>query len=241
MNLPPVAILSGGLATRLRPITETIPKSLVEVAGRPFIDWQLELLAGQGVRRAVICAGYLGEMIEEHVGNGHRFGLDVAYSWDGEPLLGTGGALRKALPLLGDEFQILYGDSWLDIDYAAVVAAFRASGQPALMTVFRNEGLWDTSNVEFSDGRIQRYDKVDRTPAMLHIDYGLGVMKAEALEAWPNDQAFDLAALYGGLVKQGHLAGYEIFQRFYEVGSHQGLADLDALLRARRHGESRHG
>src|SRR5271163_370338 len=113
-----VAILAGGLATRMRPVTERIPKSMIEVAGRPFIEHQLELLQAENVKNVVLCVGHLGEMIQAHIGDGKRFGLSVSYSFDGERLLGTGGALRRALPLLGHDFFVLYGDSYLDISYA---------------------------------------------------------------------------------------------------------------------------
>jgi len=230
-SIPPLALLAGGLATRMRPLTETIPKSLLEVAGKPFLDHQLALFAGQGVRHVVICAGHLGQQMQDFAGNGARWGLSIAWSFDGEQLLGTGGALMQALPLLGEEFIVTYGDSYLDEPFAPMVAAFRASGQPALMTVFRNEGRYDTSNIEFADGRLKRYDKVHRTPAMQHIDYGLQVLKREALAGWPEGRQFDLAALYSSLVEQGRMAGYETGRRFHEIGSPQGLADLEARLK----------
>ena len=225
-----VAILAGGLATRLRPITEKIPKALVPVAGEPFLAHQLRLLHARGLRRAVLCVGYLGEMIAHEFGDGSALGMELAYSFDGPVLLGTGGALRQALPLLGGEFFTLYGDSYLPIDYLAVAAAFHASGQPGLMTVFRNEGAWDTSNVEFVDGGIVRYVKRARTPAMRHIDYGLGVFRAEVFAECPAGVAFDLADVQRGLVAKGALAGHEVFQRFYENGSPAGLAELSTLL-----------
>ena len=228
MDLP-VAILAGGLATRLRPITETIPKALVPVAGEPFLAHQLRLLASRGITRAVLCVGYLGEMIERDFGE-EAFGMGLQYSFDGPTLLGTGGAIRQALPLLGDAFFILYGDSYLPIDYAAVAAAWKSSGKPALMTVFRNEGAWDTSNVEFTDGHILRYDKRDRTPAMRHIDYGLSVFTRSVLADRPAGEAFDLSDLQRDLVAKGLMAGHEIRERFYEVGSHSGLAELNQLL-----------
>lgn len=228
----PVAILAGGLATRLRPITEKIPKSLVAVAGEPFLAHQLRLLHARGLRRAVLCVGYLGEMIERDFGDGAAFGMELSYSFDGPKLLGTGGALRQALPLLGEEFFVLYGDSYLPIDYAKVFAAYRASGQPGLMTVFRNEGAWDTSNVQFEDGCIIRYDKHERTPEMRYIDYGLGVFRASVFAERPAGEAFDLAEVQRGLVAKGALAGHEVFQRFYEIGSHAGLAELETLLQS---------
>ncbi len=229
--LPPLALLAGGLATRMRPLTGTIPKSLLEVAGKPFLDHQLALFARQDVRRVVVCAGFLGEMMQDFAGDGARWGLNIEWSFDGNQLLGTGGALMRALPLLGDEFIVTYGDSYLDEPFAPIVEDFRASGKPALMTVFRNEGRYDTSNIEFEGGCLKRYDKVNLTPAMNHIDYGLQVLNAQALDGWPNGQKFDLSAVYSSLVEQGRMAGYETALRFHEIGSREGLAGLDALLK----------
>ena len=227
MSLP-VAILAGGLATRLRPITEKIPKSLVAVAGEPFMSHQLRMLKAQGITRAVLCIGHLGEMIEAEYGDGSAWGIELSYSYDGPRQLGTGGALLQAMPLLGDAFFVLYGDSYLPIDYRAVEQSWRASGHPALMTVFRNEGAWDTSNVEFAAGRIVRYDKKDRTPSMLHIDYGLSIFTSATFGGRP--EAFDLADIQRDLVLAGKMAGFEATHRFYEIGSHAGLAELEAFL-----------
>ncbi len=176
----PVVILAGGLATRLRPLTETIPKALVEVNGEPFVAHQLRLLSAKGIERVVMCTGYLGEMLQDYVGDGSQFGLQVEYSADGERLLGTGGAVHKALPLLGESFFVLYGDSYLPCDYREAQIAFKYSGKLALMTVFRNEGQWDSSYVEFADGQILTYDKQQRTTRMHHIDYGLGLFHRSA-------------------------------------------------------------
>ena len=225
----PIAILAGGLATRLRPLTERIPKALVEVAGRPFVDWQLELLAAAGIQRVVFCVGYLGEMVEAHVGNGSRFGLEVAYSYDGPVLLGTGGALLKALPILGKEFLVLYGDSYLPIDYGAVTEAFLTSPKPALMTVLKNEGLWDACNIWMDAGHIRVYDKTARLPEMQHIDYGLTAFRSEVLSRHV-EGAFDLAKVMTDLVTCGDMAAFEVTERFYEIGSPSGIADLDAYL-----------
>ena len=230
-DMPPLALLAGGLATRLGELTKQMPKAMLEVAGAPFIAHQLRLLRREGVPRVVICAGYLAEQIQAYVGDGSRFGIPVTYRIDGPTLLGTGGALRAALPELGDEFLVMYGDSWLDTDYAPVVEAFRKSGQPALMTVFRNEGRWDTSNVSFENGRIQLYDKRERLPQMQHIDWGLGVIRSEALATRPIGEPFDIAEVYSDLSRQGKLAGYEVTTRFYEIGSAAGLKQTDALLR----------
>ena len=231
MSLP-LAILAGGLATRLRPLTEKIPKSLVEVAGKPFIVWQIELLRRNGVAHLVLCLGYLGGQVQAELGDGSRWGMQVDYIFDGPRLLGTGGALRRALPRLGEAFFVLYGDSYLDCDYAAVESAFRASGKLGLMTVFRNANLWDRSNVIFENGRIQCYDKKNLVPEMKHIDYGLGVLQASALVRYPADRALDLATVYQDLLAQDQLAGYEVSQRFYEIGSPAGLQETrDYILR----------
>jgi NDP-sugar pyrophosphorylase family protein len=229
--LPAVAILAGGLATRMRPATATIPKAMIEVAGEPFIAHQLRLLKRQGARNIVLCLGHLGEQVEAFVGDGRRFGLNVRCSYDGPRLLGTGGALKKALPMLGPWFLVLYGDSYLDLPYRPVVAAFARSGLDGLMTVYRNDGRWDTSNVVFEDERIQYYSKKTPRADMRHIDFGLGILRREVLAAWPADEPFDLADVYERLVAERRLAGCEVRQRFYEVGSPQGLAETDAYLR----------
>jgi len=169
----PTAILAGGLATRLRPITETIPKALVDVAGEPFILRQLALLRDRGVTRVVVCVGYLGELVQECLSGWHDTALSVEVCFDGPRLLGTAGALRQAAPLLGETFFVLYGDSYLTCNFGLVQQAFERSGRAALMTVFRNEGRFERSNVEFVDGRLIAYDKRDRTPRMRHVDYGL--------------------------------------------------------------------
>lgn len=226
----PVAILAGGLATRLRPATETVPKSLLEVAGKPFAAHQLDLLARAGASRVVFCVGYRGDMVEQALGDGSRWNLGVQYAFDGPVLLGTGGALRRALPLLGDRFLVLYGDSYLRCDYGAVERAFLESGKPALMTVLRNDGAWDRSNVGYADGRIVVYDKQQPTREMHHIDYGLGALTASVLGARPADQPFDLAEVYRDLAARGDLAGFEVVERFYEIGSPAGLAETRALL-----------
>jgi len=228
----PVAILAGGLATRLRPVTEKIPKSLVPVADRPFLAHQLELLHARGVRRAVLCIGYLGEMIRDEFGS-EKFGVKLEYSFDGPKLLGTGGAIKRALPMLGDEFFVLYGDSYLPIDYAPIADFFHHSGKRGLMTVFRNEGKYDTSNVVFADGKIKVYDKRLKLPEMQHIDYGLSLFKASVFESYPADEPFDLAEVMGKLVREKQLAGFEVPERFFEIGSPAGLAELETLLKSK--------
>lgn len=230
----PVAILAGGLATRLRPVTATIPKLLVPVAGEPFFSHQLRLLRTAGYRHVIVCAGHLGEQIVAAYGDGAAWDMRIEYSFDGPRLLGTGGALIRALPLLGDAFLVLYGDSYLRVDYATVERVFHQSGQPALMTVYQNHGRHDASNVWFEDGRIRCYDKARPIPEMRHIDFGLGVLRADALANEPADAFVDLADVYRRLAAEGRLAGYEVSERFYEIGSPEGLAELDALLRTKK-------
>jgi len=226
----PVAILAGGLATRLRPLTSTMPKALVPVAGKPFLLHQLEYLCTQGVRQVVLCTGYRASQIEAVVGNGSVCGLKVDYSEDGETLLGTGGAIAKALPLLGPAFFVLYGDSFLPVSFAEVESQWHQTKKPALMAVFRNEGQWDTSNVFFENPMVIEYNKHEPRPEMSFIDYGLGVLSSEVFVGHHDSTPFDLADLYHDLSLAGKLAGIEVFERFYEIGSHQGLAQAEAYF-----------
>ena len=226
----PVAILAGGLATRLRPITERTPKALVRVAGKPFLEHQLRLLRTHGFENVVLCVGHRGEMIQEEFGSGAQLGVRIQYSADGPTLLGTGGALKRAVSLLGEQFVVLYGDSYLMFDYRAAAESFAKSGRPALMTVFRNEGRWDRSNVVFRDGRVARYDKREASPDMHYIDYGASLLRVSALERIPPDEPHDLADLFHALADEGRLAGYEVTQRFYEIGSPDGLRETERYL-----------
>ena len=179
----------------------------------------------------VLCLSYLGEQVRDSVGDGHDFGLHIDYSFDGSVLLGTAGALKRALPLLGESFLVLYGDSYLPIDLRAVEAAFRSGGKAGLMTVYWNEGQWDTSNVEFAGGRIVAYDKKLRTERMRHIDYGLGAFRASAFDRVPAETPWDLAVLYQDLLQAGELAAFEASHRFYEIGSFRGIEELSWYLR----------
>jgi NDP-sugar pyrophosphorylase family protein len=231
--LAPFCILAGGLATRLGEHAQRQPKVLMEVAGRPFALHQLELLREHGAHRIVLCVGHLGERVEEAIGDGAELGLEVSYAYDGPAPVGTAGAVRGALQQLGDRFFVLYGDTFLRIDYAGVQAAFEASGLPALMTVLRNEGRWDTSNAVFAGGRVLCHDKRNPTPEMHWIDYGLGVWTPEAIStAAPN--AADLSDVYSELAHTGRLAGYEATERFYEIGTPDALAETDTFLRERQ-------
>jgi MurNAc alpha-1-phosphate uridylyltransferase len=230
-SLPSVCILAGGLGTRLGQQVKDTPKPLIEVAGEPFLIHQLRLLARYGASRVVLCVGYLGERIEERIG-GERFGIAIDYSYDAPELDGTLGAIRRARSLLGDRFLVLYGDTYLRIDYADVARAWAASGLPAVMAVFRNEGRWDTSNVIYDGGRVSVYDKASPGPEMHWIDYGLGGLSASVLDEVPASEG-DLSVLYHQLSSEGRLCGYEASNRFYEIGTPEALAESDAFLRDR--------
>jgi NDP-sugar pyrophosphorylase family protein len=223
----PVAIVAGGLATRLGSLTEKLPKSLIPIAGEPFIVHQLRLLRRNGVQRVILCVGHLGEMIERAVGDGGALGLKVDYSYDGPTPRGTAGAIRTALPKLGESFFVMYGDSYLMCDYAGIEREFARANQLGLMTVFRNDGQWDSSNVAFEAGRIFAYSKKNKTQRMRYIDYGLGVFRAEA---FARTDTKDLADVYEELLRAGELAAVEVHERFYEIGSVAGIKEMTSLL-----------
>lgn len=225
----PVCILAGGLGTRLGETVRDTPKPLLEVAGEPFLAHQLRLLASHGVERVVLCVGYLGERIEAGIG-AERSGIEIAYSYDAPELDGTLGAIRRAAPLLGERFLVLYGDTYLRVDYAAAGRVWEESGLPGLMVVLRNEGRWDTSNALYADGRVVAYDKRAPTAAMHWIDYGLGGLEARA-PAMVGAGEPDLAVLHHKLAAAGELCGYEATERFYEIGTSEALAEADAFLR----------
>jgi MurNAc alpha-1-phosphate uridylyltransferase len=230
-TLPPVCILAGGRGTRLGEHARDTPKGLIEVAGEPFLCHQLRQLADHGAERVVLCVGHLGELIEQRIGT-ERFGLQIAYSFDSPELDGTLGAIRRARRLLGERFLVLYGDTYLRIDYAAAVAAWRAGGLPAMMSVLRNDGRWDISNVLYADGRVLAYDKRAPCEEMRWIDYGLGGLEQAALDLVPPDTR-ELSALYSRLARERLLCGFEVSERFFEIGTPAALAETDAHLLSR--------
>ncbi len=227
--MPPVCILAGGRGTRLGELVREVPKPLLEVAGEPFLIHQLRLLAAHDVREAVICVGYRGQMIQSRIGD-TRFGVHIAYSHDGPGLDGTLGAIRRALPLLPERFLVLYGDTYLRVDYRAADRAWRESGLPALMVLLRNEGRWDVSNVRYELGRVLAYDKHAPTAEMRWIDYGLGGLTAGALERVAESES-DLAVLYAELARRGEVCGHPATERFYEIGTAAALEETEAFLR----------
>jgi len=226
----PVIILAGGLAMRMRPVTEKIPKAMIDVNGKPFIHHQITLLKKKGISNIIICVGYLGEQIEEYIGDGSKFCVHVDYSYDGNVLLGTGGAIVKIGNRLPDIFFILYGDSYLNVNYQKVEYAYRVSGKKGLMTIFKNDNRWDTSNVVYKQDKLIKYSKINKTKDMNYIDYGLGILKSSVFVDFPPNTVFDLAAVYEKLSDESQLEGYEVFERFYEIGSSQGLSDLCKIL-----------
>src|SRR3989344_8694025 len=221
-----LVLLSGGLATRLQPISLSLPKSLIDINGKPFIEYQLFLLKKQGITDVVICVSYLGVRIEEFVGDGKKFGIRIQYSYDGDKLLGTGGAIKKALPLLPETFFVMYGDSYLPIDFKKVSDFFQNNKSQALMTVMKNNNKWDKSNVIFKGGKIIKYDKINIVPEMKYIDYGLGLMHKKCFNNVKENEISDLARIYNKLAEEGKLLGFEIKDRFYEVGSFDGIEEF---------------
>jgi NDP-sugar pyrophosphorylase family protein len=226
----PVCILAGGLGTRLGERAQGLPKPLVEVAGEPFLVHQLRLLATHRVREVVICVGYRGELIESQIGR-ERFGIHIRYSHDGPGLDGTLGAIRRASPHLGERFLVLYGDTYLRVDYRACAASWGRSGLPAMMVVLCNHGRWDASNASFDGGRVTAYDKLSPDPQMHWIDYGLGGLTASALAAL-DARTRDLADLYHVLAARGELFGFAASERFYEIGTPAALRETEAFLRS---------
>ncbi len=233
-------ILAGGLGTRMYPRSQSVPKCLIEVAGRPFAHWQLDWLASEGIEDVVFSIGHLGEMVRAEIGDGSRWGVTVTYVDEGERRAGTGGALRLAVErgALAEEFFVLYGDSYLTIDIGAVEASFVARRSDALMTVYRNEGRWEPGNVVFRDGMVTRYEKgvTPTPPDMQFVDYGLCALRAAVVvEIVPPGRPSDLADALGTLSRQGRLAGFEAAHRFFEIGTPAGLADLERHLAPSSH------
>lgn len=231
-----VVVLMGGLGTRLKEYTKTCPKSLVPVCGKPFFDYELELLVQWGFRRFLFLIGYHADMIREHYGDGSSRGISITYCEDGEKLLGTGGAVRRALPLLDDDFMLIYGDSFMDIDYEETIYRYlkgKESGSRALMTVLRNNDRFDKSNVIMENGRILLYDKHETVPEMNCIDYGICMYEKSLFEDYPEEEAFDIAVIQTALSKEGKLEAHQVTKRFYEIGSEASLKEFEDYVRHR--------
>ena len=223
-------ILAGGLGTRLRPLTEGVPKAMVMVHGKPFLEYQIRLLLNGGITSLVLCIGHLGERIREYFGDGGKFGVDIRYSDDGDTLLGTAGALKRAEPLLADDFFLIYGDSYLFLDYRAIMDFFRRRHKLALMVVYRNEDSREPSNVVTGDGFVLAYDKETHSPDMTHINFGASVIRKQALSSVPPSRYYTQEELYADLIQKQELLAYEVYDPYYEVGSREGLAAFDRLV-----------
>jgi NDP-sugar pyrophosphorylase family protein len=229
-----VVILAGGLATRLGARTRSIPKALLPIAGRPFLAWQLEALRRSGFTEVVLCISHLGEQIRDFLGAGSAFGVNAAYSEDGPKLLGTGGALRRALPLLAPRFLVTYGDSYLPFDYSAPLRDLEAHPDAlGTMSVFENVGAWDPSNTEVQGEYVARYEKGGSDAALRYIDYGAIALCRDVIAERPSEPAFGLDQVQAELARLGKLRAFTATERFYEVGSELGIRDLEAKLSAR--------
>jgi NDP-sugar pyrophosphorylase family protein len=226
------AILAGGLGTRLRPLTETIPKALIPVAGRPFIEYQIEQFRRHGVTDLIICVGHLGHLIEEHLGDGRHFDVFIRYGYERDGLLGTAGAVKNVESLLDDAFFVQYGDNYLLVDYSEVMAYFRRHDASGLMVVYRNDDRGDRSNVIIDDGLVRVYDKTQKLPGMVYVDFGVSVFRRDTFAGVPPGVATDLSVVYGALIERGQLLAYETYHRFYEVGSPQGLREFESLVQS---------
>ena len=226
----PIAIIAGGMGTRIATIANHLPKSLIPIHGEPFITHQLRLLASNGFTDVVMCVGYQADQIIDVVKEGQPFNVKVRYSHDGENLLGTGGSIANALPLLGEQFFVMYGDSFLQCDYETIQKTYENSKKLGLMTVYKNNNQWDTSNVEFNGVSIVRYSKIHLTPAMQHIDYGLSIFSRAAFTPFQDHVKFDLSLVQENLVHENQLAAFEVPQRFYEIGSVSGIQELGRYL-----------
>lgn len=225
-------ILAGGLGTRLRPITDTIPKAMVPVCGRPFLECQLEVLARNGIDDVIICLGHLGHMIEEHFRDGRELGVSIRYGYERDRLLGTAGAVKNVEGFLGDVFFVLNGDTYPVVDFAGVMRHFLNHDRLGLMVVFRNEDRWDRSNVILDGAFVGVYDKHQKRPGMVHIDFGVWAFRREAFSSIPAGVPIDMSIVYGTLIGQRQLLAYETFHRFYEIGSLDGLREFEALVQS---------
>jgi NDP-sugar pyrophosphorylase family protein len=235
----PFVVLAGGLGTRMKSTVPDVPKSLIPVRGRPFVEWQLEWLVEQGVRDVIFCIGHRGGDIRRHVGTGASFGIRATYVDEGDSLRGTAGALRLVVDeeAISTPLYVLYGDSLLDVSIEDVTSTYREAGLPALMTVFRNEHRWEESNAVFDGRHVTRYEKLVSAPPpdMVYVDYGLLILDSAVINEFvPTGEVADLATVLGRLSTSGRLAGFEVAQRFYEIGSPLGLAALETYLASKR-------
>ena len=248
-------VLCGGKATRLYPLTKKIPKSLMRIAGKPFLEYQLNLLKKNGISDIVLCIGYKGEQIKKYFKDGKNFGVKIRYSSDGKKLLGTGGALKKAEDLLEDIFLVMWGDSYLPFNFQKAIKFFKKSNKSrtllaqgmlpnrsklrgirkvrdklGMMTVFKNLNKYEPSNVEVKNNLVKSYSKKRKTKKMKYIDYGVSIFKKEVLKYIPKNQVYDLTKLQQTLIKKKQLLAYPAEKRFYQIGSPEGLEEFKKYI-----------
>lgn len=229
-----IVILCGGLATRLYPLTKKIPKSMVRIGGKPFLECQLDLIKKNGISDVVLCVGYKGNQIRKYFGNGKKWGLRIKYSSDGKRLLGTGGALKKAEPLLEDTFLVMWGDSYLPFNFKKAIKFFEKFDKLGMMTVYRNEDKIEPSNVEVKGNLVKTYSKKRKTKKMKYIDYGLRIFRREVLKYIPKNQVYDLSKLDQLLIRQKQLLAYPAEKRFYQIGTFKGLEEFCNYIKNKR-------
>jgi NDP-sugar pyrophosphorylase family protein len=225
-----MVILAGGLAKRMRPLTLKLPKSMLQIKGRPFLEYQLELLKEYEIKDILLCAGYKGELIKDHFGDGRKFGMNLSYSFDGDKLLGTAGALKKAYKLLGENFSLMYGDSYLPYDYQKIEESFKSSNKLSLMVAYKNQNRFDKSNLLIDEGLVKLYDKTLHGEKLQYIDAGLSILKKEVLNLVPEEEPYDLEELYRTLISEEEMSAFEAKQRFYQIGSFEGLEEFKNLV-----------
>jgi NDP-sugar pyrophosphorylase family protein len=227
-----VVILAGGFATRLGQLTTNRPKSLIDVRGKPFLAYQLELLQAAGITDIVLCTGHLGKQIQDTFGDGSKHGVRIRYSQEDKPL-GTAGALKNAESLLYDNFFVMYGDSYLSLDFPKITSFFALRNKLGLDTVFKNNDSYDQSNIVIKDNLVAKYSKTEKTKDMVYIDYGAALFRKEALQLIPENCFSSIEELFLRLIDRKQLFAFEVTERFYEIGSPQGLKDFEEFARHR--------
>lgn len=226
-----IVIIAGGLATKLEGLSINTPKSMIRVGDKPFLQYQIELLKKSNVKNIVLCIGHLGNQIKEYFGSGGRFNVEIKYSEDGEKLLGTGGALKKAESLLEDNFMLMWGDSYLLLDYKNIWDTFLGNNnKEGLMVVYKNYNKRVPSNVIIKDGVVKLYDKQNLTPEMIYVDGGLSILRKSVLSRIPAEKPFAVETIFNQLSLERNLLAYETQQCFYEIGSVAGLKEFENLI-----------
>lgn len=229
-----IAILAGGMGTRLYPLTRDVPKAMAPAAGKPFLEYQIEMLRKAGVTDIVLLVGNLSDAITTYFGDGSGFGVKIRYSNEGPNLLDTAGAVRHALPLLGERFFLTFGDSYLRLPYGQIWKDYAGSGREALMTVYRNHNQFDTSDIFVEDGLVRAYQKSPPLPGAHYINHGLMILRRDAIAAIPQDTRISLQQFLQAVIARGELMAWETQQRFFEIGSPSALKEFEDEIIAGR-------